>query len=271
LSVAVASDGARIFYEAAGDGPPLIVSNPTFSSHELWREQFEALSPRYRVICWDYRGHGRSDAPPEPQRYSFQQVVSDLGSVQQAAAGDEPAFLAGLSLGGTLSMSYALAHPQRVRALLLVSTGPGFRKPEALAQWRDMLERAAQRLESVGIEQYLEGRRASAELLGLEPDSERGRALRAAICASSVTGLAQFARHVAGPLPNLVDRLGELTLPTLVLIGELDRAFQASSQVLAAKLPRAERLELPGAGHVANLDQPEAFLREVEGFLIRCS
>jgi 3-oxoadipate enol-lactonase len=133
-----------------------------------------------------------------------------------------------------------------------------------------MLERAALKLESVGVAEYLKGSRASAELLGLEPDSERSRELRAAISSSSVAGLAQFARCVAGPLPNLVDRLAELKLPTLVLIGELDRAFQASSQGLAAKLPRAERVELAGAGHVANLDRPEAFLREVEGFLTRC-
>jgi len=270
LPVAVASDGARIFYQAAGDGPPLIFSNPTFSSHQLWREQVDAFSARYRVISWDYRGHGRSDAPAEQHRYSFEQVISDLGSVQRAAAAGEPAFLAGLSLGGTISISYALAHPERVRALLLVSTGPGFRKSEALAQWNEMLERAASRLEAVGIEEYLKGRRASAELLGLSPDSDRGRELRAAISTSSVAGLAQFARRVAGPLPNLVDRLSEVPLPTLVLIGELDEAFQASSRVLAAKMPAAQRCELAGAGHVANLDRPEAFLREVETFLNRC-
>ena len=112
-------------------------------------------------MTWDYRGHGRSDAPEDPDRYSLDLVVEDLGAVHEAAAGGVPAFVGGLSIGGLVSLSYYLAHPKRVRGLLLFNTGPGFKKPEALAQWGTMLERAAAKMESVGIEKYLEGRRAS--------------------------------------------------------------------------------------------------------------
>jgi len=191
------------------------------------------------------------------------QVIDDLAAVHAASCAGVPAHVAGLSIGGLVAMGYALAQPARVRALVLCNSGPGFKNAEAAAQWTDMLERAARRLEEVGIQAYLEGRRARAELLGLAPDSPAAEAVRAAILGSSVTGLVHFARQVAGPVPNLVDRLGEISAPSLVLVGALDTNFQRASHVLASKLPRARRVEVAGAGHVLNADQPEAFVRHV--------
>jgi 3-oxoadipate enol-lactonase len=68
LPYATATDGARIFYRAAGDGPPLLISNASFSTHRHWLAQQERLSRRLRVVVWDYRGHGLSDAPDDPAR-----------------------------------------------------------------------------------------------------------------------------------------------------------------------------------------------------------
>ena len=261
------SDGTKLYYRTAGDGPPLLLCNASFATHAHWSAQEEPLARRFRVVTWDYRGHGRSDAPPDAAQYSLTQVVEDLQAVHRAAAGDTPAYVGGLSVGGLIALSYVLAEPQRVRALLLFNTGPGFKNPAALAQWQSMLERTASRMEEVGLPRFLEGRRAQAELLGLHPEAELGQAARAGILTSSVAGLTRFARHVAGPVPNLVDRLAEIQVPSLVLAGEHDMAFQRASQVLAAKLPRARRVVLAGAGHVLNLDQPEAFVREVERFV----
>src|SRR5574338_727472 len=133
----LASDGAKIFWRARGAGPPLILSCASFSTSAHWAGQEEGLSEFARVVTWDYRGHGQSDAPAEPERYTLAQVVDDLGRVHAAAAGNEPAFATGLSVGGMVSLSYARARPDRVRALVLVNTGPGFKNSEALAQWRD--------------------------------------------------------------------------------------------------------------------------------------
>jgi pimeloyl-ACP methyl ester carboxylesterase len=82
-----------------------------------------------------------------------------------------------------------------------------------------------------------------------------------------VPGLQRFARGVAGPVPNLVDALPGIAQPALVLVGELDPNFQRASHVMAAKLPHVERVELAGAGHVLNLDDPKGFVREVERFV----
>ncbi len=261
------SDGAKIFWHAQGSGPPLLLSNASFSTHLHWAGQIEALSRFARVVTWDYRGHGLSDAPEPLERYSLAQVVEDLRRVHDAAADGVPAFVAGLSVGGIISLSYARAQSDRVKALLLFNTGPGFKNPEALAQWQAMLERAAEKMGEVGLEKYLEGSRAQAELLGLDPGTAHAAEARRGILRAAVPGLQRFARGVAGPVPNLVDVLHEIDVPALVLVGEHDANFQRASHVMAAKLPRSVRVELPGAGHVLNLDQPEAFVREVERFM----
>jgi pimeloyl-ACP methyl ester carboxylesterase len=261
-----ASDGAKIHWHAAGEGIPLLLSCASFSTSAHWAGQKAELARFSRVISWDYRGHGQSDAPEEPERYTLAQVVDDLRRVHQAAAGDSPAIAAGLSVGGIVSLSYARTHPERVRALVLCNTGPGFKNPEALAQWHDMLERAAAKMGEVGLEKYLEGRRAASEILGLDPSSEASQVARKGVLRSTVPGLQRFARGVAGPVPNLVDALPQITQPALILVGEHDPNFQRASHVMAAKLPHAERVELAGAGHVLNLDQPAAFVREVERF-----
>jgi pimeloyl-ACP methyl ester carboxylesterase len=261
------SDGAKIFWRAEGSGPPLLLSSASFSSHLHWAGQEQALSRFARVVTWDYRGHGLSDAPDEPERYTLAQVVEDLRRVHDAAADGAPAYVAGLSVGGIVSLAYARAYRERVKALLLFNTGPGFKNPEALAQWQAMLERAAEKMGEVGLEKYLEGSRAQAELLGLAPGSPLAVEARRGILRASVAGLQRFARGVAGPVPNLVDVLHEIDLPALVLVGEHDANFMRASHVMAAKLPRAVRIELAGAGHVVNLDQPEAFVREVERFI----
>ncbi|MBW2280640.1 MAG: alpha/beta fold hydrolase [Deltaproteobacteria bacterium] len=267
MPFATASDAARIFYTVEGSGPVVALSTPSFSSHRLWERQVQGLASRYRVVTWDYRGHGRSDAPLEDERYSLEQVVDDLRAVLDAAAPGAPAHLGGLSVGGIVSLSFALTHPERVRSLLLFNTGPGFKNPDALAGWQNMLERSAVKLEEVGLERYLEGRRATAELLGLQPESPQAQATREGVLTSSVEGLTRFARRVAGPVPNLVDRLADVAMPALILVGEKDEAFQRASQVMAAKLPAGRRVELPGAGHALNLDEPEAFAAVVERFL----
>lgn len=267
MPIAVSADGTEIFYEVAGSGPPLLLQTASFSTARHWEGQVEALSAHWRVVTWDYRGHGRSEAPDDPARYTLEHVLEDLESVHQAAASLEPAFLGGLSIGGLVSLSYALAHTDRVLALVLINTGPGFRKPEALARWQGMLAKAAARMEERGLPGYLEGRRASDEILGLNPDSEAAGRARDGTLLSSVAGLTRFARGVAGPVPNLVDSLHLVPVPTLVLVGALDRAFQRAGEVMAAKLPNATHQVVPEAGHVVNLDRPKDFEAAVIRFL----
>ncbi|HXZ86420.1 MAG TPA: alpha/beta hydrolase, partial [Myxococcota bacterium] len=154
-----------------------------------------------------------------------------------------------------------------VRGLVLINSGPGFKRPESRERWKQTWERAADKLERVGIAGYLEGPRAAAEILGRDPDSPAAQTARAGVLRSDPAALARFARGVAAPQPDLTGRLGEIRVPALVLCGAEDPAFHAAGELLEARLPRARRVLVPGAGHALPLDAPAALLRELRAFL----
>ena len=268
MATARAPDGTEIFFRVTGEGVPLLLSCASFSTHRHWEHQERALGNDLRVVSWDYRGHGLSGAPDSLEPYTFDRVIDDLAAVHETAADAEPAIIGGLSIGGLVSLVYALRHPERVRAIVLVNTGPGFKKPEALDRWREALERAARRLEERGIAGYLEGRRAQDEILGLDPEKPAARAAREGVLRSSSEALARFARGVAGRVPGIIDDLKQIEAPTLIVVGELDPFFQRAAEVMEAKLPRARKVSVEGAGHVVNLDQPERLERVIREFLV---
>ena len=162
----------------------------------------------------------------------------------------ERAIIGGLSLGGVMSLAFHLAYPERVRALLLFDTGPGFRNPEARRQWNERAEARARDLEEKGLPNLAGGAEAR---LG------RHR---------SAQGLAGAARGMLTMTDgSLIGSLPQIAVPTLVLVGADDQHFLAAADYMAAKIPGAQKAVMPNAGHAANLDQPLAFNRAVAAFL----
>ena len=261
-------DGLGLHAEAHGSGPGLVLSCAMATTHENWRPQVEPLvAAGWRVALWDYRGHGLSDAPDDPEAYDHALVLDDLRRVIDWAFGAGPVVVGGLSFGGLLSLHLALADPERVRALVLADTGPGFKQPKAQATWQARSDKTAAFVEKRGMAEFV--KRAADTLVGLHPENAAARAAAAAIAAQSAHGVAHFARRVAGPASPVIERLGELSQPALVLVGERDEAYLRAAEVLVARLPRTERVTLAGAGHIANLDEPEAFDAALLGFLRR--
>lgn len=266
MGVVVAADGLRLHAEAHGDGLPVLLSCALCTTSENFRPQVRPLvEAGHRAVLWDYRGHGRSEAPDDPERYAMERVVDDLGRVLDWAAPGRPAVLGGLSFGGLASLHFALRHPQRVRGLVLIASGPGFKNPEAQARWQAAQEKTAAFLEAQGAERFVA--RAGPTTVGLRPELPAARAAGEAIARQDARGLAHFIRQVAGPAPPVIDRLGEIAAPALVLIGEKDEAFRRAADVMAARLPRAQRVEIPGAGHMLNIEAAEAFDAALLGFL----
>ncbi len=260
-------DGYGLYAEAHGEGVPLILSCGLCTTHENWRPQVEPFAKAgLRVVLWDYRGHGKSDAPEDPEAYSLEHVLDDLDRVLEWAAPGESAIVGGLSFGGLASLHRALSRPARVRALLLVDTGPGFKKPEAQAQWEQQVERNASFVERKGMQAFVASR-ASATASGQYPERPAGRDAAAAIAAQKPHGLAHFSRRVAGPASPVIDQLADIDIPALVIVGEKDTPYLRASELMTKRMPRAKRVLIPGAGHVVNLDEPEAFDREVLGFI----
>jgi len=261
-----AADGVSLYVEAHGEGRPLLFSCALNTTHENWRPQVEPLvAAGCRVLLWDYRGHGRSDAPDDPAAYSMERVVDDLGRVLDWGAPGAAAVLAGLSFGGLASLHFALRHPERVRALVLVDSGPGFKKPEAQARWQTAIERTASFLERRGVEAFAQ--RATEDTVGRRPELPAARAAQAAIAAQRAHGLAHFGRRVAGPAAPVLDELAGIRIPALVMVGEQDAAYRRAAEVMAARLPLARSVVIPGAGHIVNIEAPEAFDAALLGFL----
>lgn len=264
-----AADGISLYAEAHGEGVPLVLSCALATTHENWRPQVAPLvAAGARVVLWDYRGHGLSDAPEDPDAYSMQAVLSDLGRVLDWAAPGERVIAGGLSFGGLASLHFALHHPERVRGLLLVDSGPGFKKPEAQARWEAMVERTASFVETKGLPAFVESK-AAPTFVGLKPELPAARAAGRAIAAQTPHGIANFARRVAGPAAPILDDLPRIACPALVVVGEKDEAYLRAAEVMEARLPDAERVVIAGAGHIVNLEETEAFNAVVSRFLAR--
>lgn len=262
-----ASDGVPLYVEVHGEGPPVVFSAGYCQTHENFRPQVEPLvAAGHRVVLWDYRGHGRSGAPRSPGAYSMERVVEDLARVLDHAAAGRRAVLAGLSFGGLASLHFALAHPERVRALVLIASGPGFKRPEAQAGWEAQVGRIADRLEKIGFEGFTTGRSAASSV-GRRPELAAAVAAGHAIEAQDPQGVALFGRRVAGPAPGVIDDLARIQVPALVLVGAQDNAYLRAAEVMGAKLPQATRVVIPDAGHVVNIEQSAAFDRAVLDFL----
>jgi pimeloyl-ACP methyl ester carboxylesterase len=244
--------GVGIYYEVTGQGGlPLLLSHGYSASSQMWKPNLAALSEKRMVITWDIRGHGRSDSPEDPSLYSEALSVRDMAAVLDAAGADR-AVIGGLSLGGYLSLGFWLAHPERVAALILCDTGPGYRKDDARERWNRYAERTAAQFDEKGLAAL----GSSAEVTASTQKSARGLALAA-------RGI--LAQRDA----RVIESLEEIDVPTLVIVGADDEPFLAASDVMAAKIPGAEKVVIPDAGHAANIDQPDAFNAAVLGFLSR--
>jgi pimeloyl-ACP methyl ester carboxylesterase len=243
-------NSVKIYYEDHGAGPLILLSHGFGATSAMWGGQVEEFSGRYRLITWDMRGHGKSDSPTDATLYSEAETLADMGAILDEA-GVSKAVLGGLSLGGYMSLALHRVHPERVKGLLLFDTGPGYRNPDGRDAWNERAERRALSFEKNGL--------ASAKKGGQEVRMSRHR---------SAQGLAHAARGMLKQFDSsVIDSMPDISVPTLVLIGELDTRFMAATDFMAAKIPGATKVVIPDAGHAANIDQPEQFNEAVATFL----
>lgn len=242
-------DGVSIYYESTGDGPPVLLSHGYSATSAMWKSQAEALAPKYQVITWDMRGHGQTDSPADASLYSEAATVDDMAAILHAC-GAEKAVIAGLSLGGYMSLAFHARYPEMTRALMLFDTGPGYRNPKAREGWNATAETRAKTFEEKGLDAL--GR--SAEVRVSQHRSAQG-------LANAARGmLAQFDSRI-------IESFETITVPTLVLVGDHDEPFLAATDYMVAKIPGAQKAVIADAGHASNIDQPAAFNEVVGAFL----
>ena len=246
---AINRDGVEIHYETHGEGAPLLLSHGYGATCRMWDGQVAALVGRYRVVTWDMRGHGLSGDPADTALYSHALTVGDMAAVLDAC-GIERAVIGGLSLGGVMSLAFHLAHPRRLRALILCDTGPGFRNPDARAAWNERALARATELEKHGLNAFRGG-----------GETRLGTHRSARGLAGAARGM--LTQHDA----SLIDSLPAIRVPTLVVVGSADKNFLGAADYMTAKIPGAREAVIDGAGHAANLDRPAAFNQAVGAFL----
>ncbi|MFN3974848.1 MAG: alpha/beta fold hydrolase [Dehalococcoidia bacterium] len=239
-------NGIRLYYEEHGAGYPVVFTHGYAGTTVSWKPQVPALSQRYRFIIYDMRGHGQSEAPSDPTKYSMDIVVEDLYQLLRHL-GVSQAVVGGLSLGGVVCMRFALAHPDMVRSLVLMDTGPGYRNPQRLAEWDRQCEERARLLETGGVEAFMRSQYAVDDYY-TPPDVMRRH---------NPTGLALVSRRVMAGIHMLP--LEKINTPTLILCGTRDKGFIAASYYMAQNIKGAFLSFIPMAGHGSNVDQPELF------------
>jgi pimeloyl-ACP methyl ester carboxylesterase len=237
-------------YEVHGEPtgrPPLLLTHGFGATGRMWAPNLPALTADRQALTWDLRGHGRSEAP---ERITHDDCLADMAALLDVL-GAPRAVLCGMSLGGYLSLLFHARHPERVAALVLVDTGPGFRKDAARDEWNATALRTADALEAEG--------------LGVLPQTAEHVD---ADHANGATGVARAARGILTQRDGEVfASLGNIDVPTLVVVGADDAPFLGAADVMEARIPRATKVVIADAGHAANMDRPEEFDRAVLDFL----
>lgn len=263
-------DGLRYAVEETGAGEPLVLLHGFTGCAANWRPLLPRLAERHRVIAIDLPGHGNSGAPGGVARYKMPRVAADL--IELLTRHDAtPAHWLGYSMGGRLALYMAVRQSSVVRSLTLVSATAGLANAAKRQARRAADEALAARIERDGVASFVaewERNPLFAGLAGLP--EEAWATLHEQRLSNSPLGLANSLRGMgAGAQPSLWSRLAAMTAPALLIAGQRDTKFVALNEGLAVSIPNATLRLIPDAGHVVQMEQPEAFLAVVTDFLER--
>ena len=261
-------DGLGLHAEVAGAGPPLVLLHGFTGSAGTWSGLTAALAADYTVIAPDLIGHGRSDAPEDVDRYRMPRAVDDLVALVRQLGHDRAAWL-GYSLGGRTALQLVVQHPEAVEALILEGASPGIVNDDERAARVAGDEAMAERIERDGVEAFVDTwERVPLFATQLSLPAETRAAIRATRTANTATGLANSLHGMgAGAQDPLLDRVAAITVPTLLIAGELDTKYVEIARDMARTMPDATMHLIEGAGHAAHLERPEAFQRPLLEFL----
>jgi pimeloyl-ACP methyl ester carboxylesterase len=259
------TDGVGIYYEEHGAGPPVLLAYGIGGNAGMWQPNVAALAARHRLILWEPRGHARSDSPEDPTRVTFGHWVLDLHDLLDHLKLAR-AVVGGLSLGGGIATRFALAHPERVRGLLVVDSSSAAGLPLSVSN-------IVMRARSIEIV-LTGGMDAMADFAIMSNPNVSGRLkldprAREEVFAMyrmlAPIGYANALRALLA-MDYITERLPEIAAPTLLVCGDEDPSL-GPMRVMAEKIKHARFELLSPAGHFANRDQPDAFNRAAVEFL----
>jgi pimeloyl-ACP methyl ester carboxylesterase len=258
--------GGRLYYEVDGSGRPLTLLHAGIANLRMWDPQVPAFAERYRVIRYDTRGFGETTT--DDVAFSNRQDLADLLD----HLGVRSTYLLGCSRGGQIALDFALERPERVDALVTVGSGRGGWQPAEIAPELEAYWSEMERLEEGGEWEPLAEKETALWVDGWGQSTDRvDPELRRLVHGWILDSYQRHGQEKTRPQvlqPPAVGRLAEIGVPTLVSWGALDNsAGVAGGVALADGIPGAQRFVFPGAAHLPNLEQPEAFTRLVLDFL----
>lgn len=256
---------AKIYYETAGSGTPFVMIHAGVADSRQWNYEFAFFVRDYQVIRYDMRGYGKSE--PVDGEFSH---MSDLISMLETLEIQEPIILMGCSMGGGLAMDFALTYPSKVKALIMVGSGPSGLEldvptPEKFSETEKAYEAGDLDLVAeLETQIWFDG-------VGRTPE-QVNPAMRKLAYEMNRNALSHEAKELGKRLPNTetlaFDRLGNLNLPVLVIVGAHDIPYiRAAADYMKEKMPSIQKVQIADAAHLPNMDHPAEFQTIVKGFL----
>ena len=254
--------------ERVGSGPPLVLLHGFTGSGASWGEHLKDFGEHFTCYAVDLIGHGKTESPMNAQRYRMERCVEDL-LVLMDRLGIEQTALLSYSMGGRVALHLAAVAPERISALILESASPGIPDAAERAARVKSDEALAQSIERDGLKtfiDYWESLPLFASQRNLPPDVwQRHRAQR---LSNDPVGLANSLRGVgAGAMQPVWEHLDALTMPTMLIVGELDEKYVRQGREMAELMPTARLTVVPNVGHAVHLEAPQTFDRIVTSWL----
>jgi 3-oxoadipate enol-lactonase len=254
-------NGIQINYELSGqtDATVVVLSHSLGCSLAMWYPQIEILEPDFRVLRFDTRGHGGSDAPTEA--YTLDQLGNDAIGLLDALSLEKVHFF-GLSMGGMIGQWLALNHAHRLKSLALCDT-TAIIPQDAQAVWQTRIDAARDQGMLALVESTLE-RWFTAPYLKQDPPGVK--LIREQFLATTVAGYIGCSEAIRGL--NYLERLSEIKTPTLIIVGKDDPGTPVTaSEAMHQRIPGSKLVVLPSAAHLSNIEQANAFNKTLVEFL----
>lgn len=258
-------DGAQTYYETAGKGTPFVMIHAGVADSRQWNNEFAFFAQGYRVVRYDLRGYGKSELVDGEFSH-----MSDLVSVLKALELQEPLVLMGCSMGGGLAMDFALTHPSRVKALIMVGSGPSGLELDVPTPTKFAEAEEAYKAGDLDLVAEIE---TQIWFDGSDRTPEQvNQAMRKLAYEMNRKALEHEAKDLGKRLPNTETpafaRLKELDIPVLIIVGAQDTPYiLAAADYMIEKLPSARKVRIEDAAHLSNMDQPHEFQTIVKAFL----
>ena len=261
------ADGTNLFYEVTGSGKPLLFSHEFAGDYTSWDLQVRHFARKYQVITYNARGYPPSDVPDDPGQYSQDQSVEDIKLLLDHL-NIYQAYLCGLSMGGSAILNFGIKYPNMARGLIVASAGSGSDDPE---QFRKSGGTLADALLSDGmangIQQYATG---PTRIQLRRKDPKTWDDFYQGLCSHSAQGSALTFRGIQmkrESLYTLESDLKNMTIPTLIIIGDEDYPCVNPAIFMKKNIPSSGLSVLPQSGHAINLEDPDLFNQAVQHFI----